>query len=384
MKILIITPFFPHASVHHAGGKFVYELIKHLYRRHDIYLFSRIEPHEIKFVKEMEALCKSIKPYRFKTPHDANPFKTLLITMSYLHLAVKANRIIRKENFDIVQVEYVETGLLIKRFKNTMMILDAHDVISKPAKRRYLSSRGYLQKASGWLKLQVIKRMEIYIAKKFDIIFTRSQIDKDILLNLDSNLKISVVPHLVEISKQPSNITREENVILFAGAMHRDVNIEAALFLDEKVLPMVQKEVKDVKLYIVGNNPPQRLKELAERDSRVEVTGFVQSILPYYQSATVFVTPLFVGGGIIAKNIEAMACSLPVVTTAIGNEGIGAVHGRDLLIAETPTEFAQAILYLLKNPEKREEIGKNGRKYVEKHFNIESVLGKIEEIYERL
>ncbi len=384
MKILIVTPFFPHAGVHHAGGKFIFELITGLSRKHNIYLFSRIEPGEMKFVKNMEGFCDNIKLYKFKTPRNSNPLRPFLIIMSYLCLAVRANRFIRENNFDIVQVEHAETGLLIKKQKNAKLLLDAHDVISKPAERRYRSSKGLIRKSSDWLKWQIVRRMEVYIAGKFDMIFTRSQIDKDIILGLCSNLNVSVIPHPVRSCKPSTKFSKEENIILFVGAMSRDVNIKAAIFIYNKILPLIQYEVRDVKIYIVGHNPPREVRELADKSDNIVVTGFVDDVAPYYQRAAIFVSPIFIGGGIIAKNIEAMSYGLPVVTTAIGNEGIEAVPDSDLMIADTESEFARAIICLLKNPGLREQIGGKGKSYVEKKFNVDLVLSNIERSYETL
>ena len=381
MKALIITPFFPYAEVHHAGGKCVYETIKGLSRRHDIYLFSRIEPHELRFVNEMEAFCKDIKLYTFKTPHKSNPLKTLFVIASYLVLAIKANGIARKGSFDIVQIEHTETGLFIKKVKDALMILDAHDAISKPAERKYLASRRGTQRFISWLKWQIIRKVEVYIARKFDIIFTKSRIDKDILLKLAPNLKINISPHPAEICKNSFNIMREEGIILFVGAMHRDVNQDAVIYFYKNVLPLVRKDMPDIKFYVVGNSPPENIKDLAVKDKNVIVTGYVKSLTPYYHKTTLFVSPILIGGGIIAKNIEAMAHGLPVVTTSIGNEGIEAVPGQDLFIADTPDEFSKKVTLLLKDKDLRTKIGEAGKRFVMEQFNLEQVIEKIDMVW---
>jgi glycosyltransferase involved in cell wall biosynthesis len=226
---------------------------------------------------------------------------------------------------------------------------------------------------------------ERYILKKFNRVFTKSDQDKAILrevYNFPGDIDVipfHIMPENVSVS---GDIPRDPATLIFVGAMNRDVNIEAALFIYEKVIPLVRREIRDVRLCIIGNKPPEKLIELSLNDPFLKVTGYVDSLLPYYQRATVSVAPLFVGGGIITKNIEAMANEVPVITTAIGNEGIRAVPDRDLLIAETSEEFAQAILYLLKNPGKSREIGRRGREFAEKHFNQDAVFMKIDSIYE--
>ncbi|MBI4682552.1 MAG: glycosyltransferase [Nitrospirae bacterium] len=384
MRLLIVTPFFPRAKVHHAGGKFVYELIKALSRRHKVHLLSRIEPGEIKYVSEMEEFCEDIRIFRFGTPDRSNPLRTLFITMSYLRLALMANRLIRDHIFDIIQVEHSETGLLMKKTAHSVMILDAHDVISKPAGRRHLAARGALQRCIGWLKWQIIKKMEVHITGKFDHVFTRSAMDRDIILDLCPDVKVSVVPHLVMSPAPADNITKEENSILFVGAMGRDVNIQAALFICKKILPLVREKIDNVKIYIAGHNPPDEVRVLADESAHVVVTGFVHDLAFYYRRAAIFVSPIFIGGGIIAKNIEAMSYGLPVVTTAIGNEGIKAVPGQDLITAETAGEFAGAVISLLKDHNRMQLIGQNARKYFENNFDMDSIINKVERIYGEL
>ncbi|MBI5326869.1 MAG: glycosyltransferase [Deltaproteobacteria bacterium] len=383
MKVLIVTPFFPYVGVPHAGGKTVYEIIKGLYAQHEIYLFSRIEPHEIGFVQEMGGFCKEVELYKFKTPDADNPLRVFFIIASYLNLAIRANRIIRKRNFDIVQVEHTEAGLFIKRHKKARMILDAHDVISKPAERQYRASQGVLQKTINWLRWRISKSIELSIAGKFDTIFTRSRMDKNILLSFNPNLNIHVIPHAVETSEYPPHCAGEENIILFAGAMHRDVNQEAVIYFFKNILPRVKQGMPGIQFYVVGNNPPQHIKDLSSYDRNIVVTGYVDDIAPYYQKATIFVSPILRGGGIIAKNIEAMAHSLPVVTTSIGNEGIEAVPGRDILVADTAEEFSQNISLLLKSRDMRIAVGEAGRRFVRESFDLKRMIEKVDMIWRK-
>lgn len=201
---------------------------------------------------------------------------------------------------------------------------------------------------------------------------------------MSKDLSISVVPYPVTDVLPALGYKREPNTLLFAGAMHRDVNIESVLYFHEKIWPVIRREIPDARFYIVGNKPDQRVKALAKKDKDVVVTGFVEKLEPYYLKASVFVSPLFIGGGIIAKNLQAMALSLPVVTTSIGNEGIEAVPEKDILIADDPNTFAEKVLLLLKDSQKWEEIAQNGKRFVLKNFGLESVVKKIEDSYEAL
>lgn len=300
----------------------------------------------------MKKFCAHIELFPFKTPETANIVSILRIIVSYLSLGLKANRLIKSEAFDIIQIEHVETGLLIKKARDIPTVLVAHDVITKPAKRRYVASKGIPDKVVNYFKYKVAIKIEKYITGKFDKIFTLSEQDKKILLKMNKDLSIRVVPYPVTDTIPALECKREPNTLLFAGAMHRDVNIESVLYFYEKIWPVIRREMPDTRFYISGNKPDQRVKALAKKDKDVVVTGFVEKLEPYYLRASVFVSPLFIGGGIIAKNLQAMALGLPVVTTSIGNEGIEAAPDREILIADDPNTFAEKVLLLLRDSQK--------------------------------
>lgn len=383
MKILVITPFFPYSTVRHAGGKFTCRIIKALSQRHEIHLMSRIEPDQLGFAGEMKKICSRIELLTFKTPKKTDIVSLLRIIASYLLLGLKANRLIRNEAFDLVHVEHVETSLLVKRIRGLPMVLIAHDVITKPARRRFLSAHG-LEKCVSYLRWKVTVGVERYIVRKFDKVFTMSQYDKDLLLSLDNNLDVSVVGYPISDTAHTPEVDKEPHTLVFAGAMQRDVNVETVTHFCEKILPLIKKSVPEVRFYVVGNNPPESVTLLAKDNPDIIVTGFVNDLRPYYLKSTVFVSPLLIGGGIIVKNLEAMAMGLPVVTTTIGNEGIEAVPDRDIMVADNPDEFAKKVVVLLKNRQGREEIARNGKAFVVKNFSLDSVIDTIEESYNEL
>ena len=117
---------------------------------------------------------------------------------------------------------------------------------------------------------------------------------------------------------------------------------------------------------------------------RVSVPGFVDDLDECYKRANVFVAPILVGGGIIVKILDAMAAGTPVVTTTYGNEGIGAVPGRDILIADDPESFADAVVRVLSDRGLEERLSLNGREFVRKHFTFEAAMKKLEAAYEKI
>lgn len=384
MKILWVSPFLPYPEVPHAGGRLIYHWLSRLAQRHEITLLCRLEGKERPKVEAIRPACKEVHLLEFDRP-PTGLLQVLWIVASYVRLGYMANRLLRRERFDLLHVEYVETGLGIAARIPVPRILIAHDELSKPARRRVETSTGLLARLAAYLYWQAIRSLEQRICRKFDRILAASEQDRQIFLRLDSKLPVTVLPfHPVGID--PSKIRngpREPYRLLFAGAMHRDVNIDAMRYFCWEILPRIRQELPDVRLVIVGNEPPAEIRQLAN-DPGIQVTGFVTALEPYYGQATVFVSPLRIGGGIIIKNLDAMAAGCPVVTTSIGNEGIGATSGEHLLTADDPAAFAGAVMRLLRDEAERARLAENGRAFVQARFSLEATVRRLEEVYHQL
>ncbi len=173
---------------------------------------------------------------------------------------------------------------------------------------------------------------------------------------------------------------RDEDHLLFIGAMNRDTNVDAVTWFCAEVLPLVRAQRPGVRLTIAGAAPTDEVLALGE-DPSIEVTGFVEDLEPYLARATVFVSPLRVGGGIIAKNIDAMASGLPVVTSTIANEGVDARAGEQVLLADDPRAFADAVLALLGDPARRARLAGAAQRFIEGRFGARAGAAVLEEAH---
>jgi glycosyltransferase involved in cell wall biosynthesis len=97
----------------------------------------------------------------------------------------------------------------------------------------------------------------------------------------------------------------------------------------------------------------------------------------------VVIAPLRVGGGTRLKILEAMAMAKPVVSTALGAEGLEVANGRDLLLADTPTDFSGQVVRLLQDPALSRRLGENARRLVEERYGWAASTARLEELYER-
>jgi glycosyltransferase involved in cell wall biosynthesis len=383
VKILVASLFFPQFAATHAGGRFVAELVRELSKNHEVHLASRIEDTELESVKEIRPFCKELHVFPYKKVTRRGLTASARLMASYLRFGSEVDKIIASTRFDLVQAEWVEAGMFLKK-NAAPMVLDAHDVITKPAERALAKSRGPMRLAR-YLLYRVVRFLELRTVRKFDVIVTRAEYDKEYLRAMAKHAVIEVVPHPAGLDITGKTYERQKNTLLFlASFRHRRLNVDAALYFYRKVFPLVRARVPDAVFIIAGYGPPEELLSLGEQDPSVRVTGFVDDVDEYYKKAAVFVAPILVGGGIIVKVLDAMAAGTPVVTTSYGNEGIGAVPGRDLLIADSPDRCAEEVVKVLSDRGYADRIAENGRQYIRKHYGREAVFSRLDSIYRRL
>lgn len=383
MKILFVSLFLPQEKAYHAGGRYVHELLRRLSARHEIHLATRVEHGEFPLLEALSPYCARVHAFGYPRIAKRGVVGSLRLIANYLAFSRFASRLIREGDYDLVQVEWVETAILIGRGK-TPMVLDAHDVITKPAQRSYQRSKGVARLLLG-LKYRLVRAVELNIMSRFDRIFTLSEFDRRYLLQLAPSLPTLTVPIPAGLDLKPTRYPRADRSLLFlASYKYRPTNVEAALWFHQRVLPLVRRAFPDAEFVIAGYGPPERLVELSEKDQGTRVTGFVEDTDAVYKSATVFVAPILTGGGIIVKVLDALAAGTPVVTTSFGNEGVNARPGEDLMVADTPEQFAQAVITLLRDAAKRDRMAASGAAFVQKNFGAESLQDRIDAAYQEI
>ena len=174
---------------------------------------------------------------------------------------------------------------------------------------------------------------------------------------------------------------------VFTGKMDYRPNIDAALWFAEEVLPLVVAQVPDACFQLVGMNPHARL-DVLRADPHVAITGAVPDTRPYIAAAAVYVIPMRVGGGTRFKALEAMACGKAIVSTSLGVEGIPVQHGRELLLADTPADFASAVLRLVTDLRSggtlQQQLGAAARRFVEERYGWQTIIPRLNEVYQQV
>jgi glycosyltransferase involved in cell wall biosynthesis len=296
--------------------------------------------------------------------------------------------------FDVIQVEHlrgVRYGLTIKARLERCgvrlpVIWDSVDSISLLFRQAMKSSSSAISRQASRFELRRTEQYEAWLVRQFGRVVVTSLADKQALAQL-AGLEadggpVSVLKNGVDLDYfRPVLPERRAGAgIVISGKMSYHANVAMALSFVQEIMPLVWDRLPNTKVTIVGKDPPKQVWALA-RDSRISVTGTVDDIRPYLQTATLAAAPVAYGAGIQNKVLEAMACGAPVVSSPQAVSALDCLPGRDLLVARDPADFSQAILGLLGDPVRRIELGQAGRRYVERQHNWEEIAGQLEEIY---
>jgi glycosyltransferase involved in cell wall biosynthesis len=350
---------------------------------HDVTLLARVTTKELNQVADAGVGCANVHILKFDGRVDG-PLALLRVVTSYIRLGRLANLICRRERFDLLHVEFVETGVAIAGHLPLPKVLVAHDELTKPARRRAALTVTASGRGAARAYLKIIERLQRRICQKFDRIFSLSEQDRLGFLAADPTLRVSTLPFPPGLDGQRvQDLDLTGRDLLFVGAMHRAENADAVRYFHREILPLILLNVPDARLTIVGADPPKDILALA-RAPEVSVTGYVPDLITQYSRATVVVSPVRIGGGIIAKNIDAMAAGRALVTTSVGNEGIGAVPDEHLLIGDDAAAFAAAVVRLLLNQTERRLMAARARAFVETRFTLDACVGGLEEAYHEL
>lgn len=296
--------------------------------------------------------------------------------------------------FDVVHVEHLRgsryaldlKAALLRRGLSTPIIWDSVDSISLLFRQTVLRSRSLLSRGVTRFELGRTERYEGWLVGQFDRVLVTSPADREALLALPQAegepSSVTVLRNGVDLEyfRPQDGAPRQPATLVISGKMSYHANVTMALEFAEGIMPLVWARRPDVRVWIVGKDPPRKIRELG-RHPNLSVTGTVGDIRPYLQGATLAVAPIAYGVGIQNKVLEAMACGAPVVATPQAVAALDVVADRDLVVAEDRTALAEAILVLLEDPEKRRRLSQAGRAYVEACHDWRAAGAQLESIY---
>lgn len=404
MNILFVVPYTPNL-VRSRSFNVIRTLAERGNAVHVITLWSSDE--ERKSAEELKKYCRSVQAFPMPTWRSLANSLVALPTSQPLQawyswhpqMAKQILASIQKEKIDILHVEHLR-GAKYALYFNSMrsdngskvrsyppVVWDSVDCISYLFRQSSVQSRRQVSRWISQLELKRTEKFEAQLTRLLPAILITTQKDKNALLSLKDATttasKVNLFPIGVDLDyfRPDPQLKREPATLVVSGKMSYHANVSMAIHLYERIMPQIWAKRPEAKLWIVGKDPTQEIKDMASHPN-VTVTGMVSDMRPYLQHATVATAPLTYGAGMQFKVIENMACGTPVVATPLAVSALtGAVHDQDVLVAQEPDEFAEKVLRLLDDPHLRQSVGESGRNYVEQHYSWDRIVANLEEVY---
>jgi sugar transferase (PEP-CTERM/EpsH1 system associated) len=372
-----------------SGGKIrSYNILKELGRRHQVTFFSFHPVQEDAAHRELDGMFHRVVSCPLNLPgpksfselleYGAAVFSPQPYAISkYCRPQVSAElrKLVAGESFDVIICDFLVAAGVIPWETTVPKVLFTHNVEAMIWKRHYEIARNPLWKALSWREWKTMARAErVYLAKA-DRVLAVSQTDCEAFAEFLPRNKLSVIPTGVDIEYfRPSAAAEQENTVVFTGSMDWMPNEDGIFYFAEHVLPLIRAEIPTVKLIVVGRKPSRKMQELAARDpAHIRLTGWVEDVRPHVATGAACIVPLRVGSGTRLKIFEAMAMGKAVVSTTVGAEGLPGRHGMELLLADSPEDFAACTLQLLRDRQMRRRIGSAARELVESKYSWAAV-----------
>ncbi len=393
MKILMLTPYLPFPDS--SGGQIrSYNLIKYLSKKHDITLFSLIkDDSEKRFVSELEKYCKKVKVFkRSKSPWTLRnilltgfgPYPFLVIRNLSPRERFAVIKEIEDEKYDLI---HAETFYVMPHIPKTKIpILLVEQTIEYLVYKHYVEGlKNIFLRLLLSIDVAKLRFWETSFWKKADGVVAVSEADKNEMLKLAPDLDVGLVPNGVNLDffQVKGSWTAKNPKILFVANFKWLQNVEAAELLLDHVFPAVKKKNPSVKVWVVGQYIPEHILKRKSKDIIVDnlKEDDQEGIRKAYYEASAFVSPLKGPGGTRLKHFAAMAAKLPLITTSVGAEGLGATHSHNIIIQDEPMSLAEATLEIIGDSKKAKIIADNARKLVEEKYSWYKMSEYLDSIY---
>lgn len=289
----------------------------------------------------------------------------------------------RLEAADAVELQWSEmialAPLIRRRLPGTPLIGIAHDIITQRLDRQAAARGSALCRALLRVAAARSRRRESRSFAALDVLIVFSEKDAELARELAPGVRVEVVhPGLGPSEPLPRAPHLDQPIVLFTGAMNRPENWQGASWFIEEIWERVLDAVPNARLVIAGANPPEALASKVASAPRAELTGFVDSLEPWYARAGVFAAPLRAGAGVKFKTIDAMLRGVPIVTTSVGAEGIDAP---ELFAAVTDDagEFAAAVVEQLRDPDLA--LSERAQQWADGVYGTAAFEARIREVY---
>jgi polysaccharide biosynthesis protein PslH len=318
-----------------------------------------------------EAMCSPL----FSAPFSCRALfsKTIL---------ARWKQLLKTHSDALLHFDSIDLALYADSAKDFRKILNHHNCESAMTYRQAGNETNPVQKKYMQLQAAKLANAERSLCATVDVNTVVSQQDRELLQRLQPEGHYHIVENGVDIHYfVPVSTEAEPRSAIFTGWLGWGPNVSAMNFLVQKVWPQVKEKFPDARLYLAGKNPPEHVLRWPKEDSSITVHPNPKDMRPWLARAAVCVCPILEGGGTRLKILDAMAMGKPMVSTTIGCEGLRVTPGENILVADTPRNFAEGLVQLFENEELRRRMGAAGRSLVEREYCWERIGQQLQQAY---
>ena len=314
-----------------------------------------------------------------------SPYPVMLAGWDHRLMRRRLAELLRSDDFDLVVVDGSPLCVYmpVLRRCRALKVVHLYDLEAEFLLRQARVMPPGPRKLMALLDAARMQRAEERMLREADLIMVTSERERAILLKQNPRCSIAIVSNGVDCRvcrPLPVDGGRE---ILYIGSLQYPPNVDAVLYFAAEVWPALHARFPDLVFRVVGRCPSEELRRL-QGSGGVCMTGEVDDVEPYYRRAALCVVPLRAGGGTRLKILEAFAYGRPVVSTTLGCEGLDAVDGAHLLVADKPADMHAQIARVLTEPDLARDLCANGRALVENRYSWDRIAADLYGVYERL
>jgi glycosyltransferase involved in cell wall biosynthesis len=380
MKLLFLSRWYPYPPDN--GSKLrIFNLLRHLRQHHEVTLLTFGGSEAPHLQGDASANARDIVvPWQPYDPHSLRArlgyFHTTprSVIDTYSHKMMRQlQQLLATEHFDLVIASQFDMAVYSHAFRHLPAIFEEVEVAT--LYEQYAGATSLLQRTRHWLTWAKHRRYLASLLSNFQLCTVVSAREQSLLVQqVKGSQRVEILPNCIDVQSYqdvapPHQDNSQANTLIFTGAFSYAPNYEAMVWFVREVLPLVRAEVADAHLIITGDHQGKSLPPTPG----VTLMGYVNCIQEHIAAATVSIVPILTGGGTRLKVLEAMALYTPVVATCKGAEGLGAIDGQHILLADTASDFAQAVVKLLRSQALQRELAENAYSFVCAHYDARVV-----------
>jgi len=393
MRILLLTQVAPFPP--DSGPRIkTYNVLRYLAQRHDVHLVSFVRTEaERNAAESLRQYCVGVTtvPLQRSIRRDLGYFLRSLLTRRPFLIERDDSGAMREaiasllagQSFDAIHADQISMAQFAVDASVSIRVLDEHNAVWTIVRRAAERIGWGPRRVAAELEWRKLRAYEGSVCRRFEYTTVVSKEDQRFLEEAAGTSFSSLVAPIAIDCDELVEVRRSDETkhVLSVATMFYPPNADGVQWFAERIFPLIRRDVPGTGFLIVGARPPERIQRLGLNGTGITVTGYVADLDPILRQSAVLIVPVHSGSGMRVKILEAFARGIPVVSTAIGVEGIEATPGEHLLVADEPEDFARAVVTLLNDPREAARIAGAARKLVVNRYDYRAALRDLDRIY---